>query len=220
MLIDEYFNGEEGCPVCRIKRKIDERLTDQYLGEGVMEDNTRKEVNKLGFCTHHYGMLFSFKSKLGLGLQVSTRLNTISKEVFEPKNLKQAKKQAESVLNFEKSCVVCKYLNEHMVRYYKTIAEVYNNVFSFEEKLDEVDGFCLEHYAELLKYSGYAGGKQKEYVAKLYEIQSKKLAELKENIDEFTFHFDYRHIGKPLSNGAKESLKTASRTFYGTKSEI
>ena len=50
MLIDENFDGGCECPICRIKKRVDERLTEQYLGEGVMEDHTRTEVNKLGFC--------------------------------------------------------------------------------------------------------------------------------------------------------------------------
>ena len=49
MLIGENFDGGKECPVCRIKRAVDLRLTEQYLGEGVMEDHTRAEVNALGF---------------------------------------------------------------------------------------------------------------------------------------------------------------------------
>ena len=217
MLIDENFDDRCECPICRIKATVDERLTEQYLGEGVMEDNTRAEVNKLGFCEHHYASLFASRSKLGLALQVSTRLNTINKEVFEPKNVKQAKKQAESLLKLNQTCVVCKYLEQHMIRYYKTVAEVYSNVTSFKNRVLNTQGFCLEHYAKLLEYSSYAGGKQKEYVADLYKVESKRLSELKTAIDEFTFHHDYRHIGTQLSTSAKDSLKTAYRVFYGDK---
>ena len=141
MLIDENFDERCECPICRIKATVDERLTEQYLGEGVMEDNTRTEVNKLGFCEHHYASLFASRSKLGLALQVSTRLNTINKEVFEPKNVKQAKKQAESLLKLNQTCVVCKYLEQHMIRYYKTVAEVYSNVASFKNRDTARDPF-------------------------------------------------------------------------------
>ena len=54
MLIKEHFDGGKDCPVCRIKHSVDIRLTEQYLGEGVMEDHTRAEVNKLGFCCRHF----------------------------------------------------------------------------------------------------------------------------------------------------------------------
>ena len=215
MLIDENFDGKEGCPICRIQNTIDERLTEQYLGEGVMEDDTRKEVNKLGFCLHHYSKLYSSRSKLGLALQVSTRLNTVCSCVDKAKNSKSAKKQAEKVLNLGKTCVVCKYLELHMIRYYKTVAQVYHNVESFRKRLKETPGFCLEHYAELLNYSSFAGNKQEEYLSDLYEVESKLLSDLKENIDEFCIHNDYRNIGKPIAKEAKESLKNASFVFYG-----
>lgn len=215
MLIDENFDGKEECPICRIQKKIDERLTDQYLGEGVMEDDTRKEVNKLGFCLHHYSKLYASRSKLGLALQVSTRLNTVMSNVEKAKNTKTAKKQADNILNLGKTCVVCKYLESHMIRYYKTVAQVYHNVDSFKKRLKETPGFCLEHYAELLNYSSHAGSSQEEYLTDLYNVMSKLLSSIKENIDDFCIHNDYRNIGKPISKEAKESLKTASYVFYG-----
>lgn len=74
MLIYEHFDDGKICPLCRIRSVIDQRLTEQYLGEGVMEDSTRKEVNELGFCAEHFDKLYSLHSKLGLALQISTRL--------------------------------------------------------------------------------------------------------------------------------------------------
>ncbi|MBQ4099770.1 MAG: hypothetical protein IJC87_06605 [Clostridia bacterium] len=220
MLIDENFTESCDCPLCRIKATVDGRLTESYLGEGVMEDNTRAEVNKLGFCDHHYSLLFSSRSKLGLALQISTRLNTVLKEIKQPKNAKEAKKQGEAILNLNKTCVVCKYLDEHMIRYYKTVAQVYQNVASFKDRLLKTHGFCLSHYAELLTYSSFAGGKQKEYLQDLYEVQSKRVKTLKTDIDEFTFHHDYRQASTPLSQGAKDSLKETSNLFYGDKFKI
>ena len=215
MLIDENFTPNCDCPICKIKRTVNERLTEQYLGEAVMEEDTRMEVNKLGFCLNHYSMLFSSRSKLGLALQVSTRLLTMRKEITLPKNAWQAKKQGETLLKMNQTCVICIYLEEHMVRYYKTVAEVYNNIPDFKNRLLAVNGFCMEHYANLLKYSNYAGGKQKEYVADLYAVQSKKVDELKVAIDEFCIHHDYRRVGTPLSDQARESLKVAQKTLYG-----
>ena len=180
-----------------------------------MEDDTRKEVNKLGFCHHHYSKLYASRSKLGLALQVSTRLNTVMASVDKAKNSKSAKKQAEKILNLGKTCVVCKYLESHMIRYYKTIAQVYKSVASFKQRLKDTPGFCLEHYAELLNYSSFAGSKQEEYLSDLYETESKLLEKLKDNIDDFCISNDYRNIGKPISKETKESLKTASFVFYG-----
>ena len=92
MLIYEHFDGGEICPLCRIRKVINERLSEQYLGEGVMEDSTRKEVNELGFCKEHFDKLYSLPSKLGLALQVSTRLKKkTDKLIYKPANVKDAK---------------------------------------------------------------------------------------------------------------------------------
>ena len=91
MLIDENFKKSDLCPMCLIKLKVESRLAEQYLGEGVMEDDTRKEVNKLGFCLRHFDMLYKMQSKLGLALQTSTRLATIKKFWTSLKALPQPK---------------------------------------------------------------------------------------------------------------------------------
>lgn len=215
MLIGENFDGGKECPVCRIKRAVDLRLTEQYLGEGVMEDHTRAEVNALGFCGRHFSLLYSMRSKLGLALQSSTRLNTVMKDLTPVKNSKQAKKQAEKLLDGEKTCVVCKYLDEHMIRYYKTIAEVYASRTTFKDDVLSGNGFCVGHYAELLKYSSYAGGKQREYLDTLYAAQSKRMQDLKDNLLRFCERHDYRRAGEPIGE-EKHSLQDFSDTFYGS----
>lgn len=217
MLIDENFVADEyGCPVCRIKKAVDSRLTEQYLGEGVMEDHTRTEVNALGFCAHHYEYLYSMRSKLGLALQASTRLKTVMKDISPVKNVKQAKKQAEKILGKQTTCVICKYLNEHMIRYYKTIAEVYATRTEFQTRLKASKGFCLEHYAELLNYSSCAGAEKENYLNDLYSAEKSRLDTLEENLLKFCDRHDYRNADKPLGE-EKYALKDCEEAFYGTK---
>lgn len=218
MLIKENFDGGKICPVCRIKRAVNVRLTEQYLGEGVMEDSTRAEVNKLGFCGDHFALLYSMRSKLGLALQASTRMNTIMKDVTPIKTAKQAKRQAQAILEKATTCVICKYLDEHMIRYYKTIAEVFASQPSFKADVEKTDGFCQEHYAKLLEYSSYAGGKREDYLNTLYAVQRARLEKLKDNLLRFCDNFDYRKIGEPAGE-EKRSLKDYAETFYGLKQD-
>ncbi len=214
MLIYEHFDEKDDCPVCRIKKAVDQRLTESYLGEGVMEDSTRKEVNKLGFCAWHFDNLFAMRSKLGLALQSSTILKTIEKSIFPAKDAKSAKKLAETLEKREKTCVVCKYLDEHMERYYKTVAEVYSNDEKFRERITDGQGFCLTHFSALLKYSSFAGKRAKEYVSDIIFAENKRLSSLSEDLAEFCDRHDYRNSDKPL-NGGKDALKNTRKTFYG-----
>lgn len=214
MLIKEHFDGGKDCPVCRIKHSVDVRLTEQYLGEGVMEDHTRAEVNELGFCRRHFSLLYSMRSKLGLALQASTITNTVMKDVEIAKNTKQAKKQAQKILDKGSTCVICKYLDEHLIRYYKTIAEVYSSQSSFKDDILSGNGFCEEHYARLLEYSAYAGGSRKEYLKTLYTVQIRRLSTLSDNLLKFCDRHDYRRAGQPMGD-EKYALKDFSDTFYG-----
>ena len=217
MLIYEHFDDGKTCPLCRIRSVIDQRLTEQYLGEGVMEDSTRKEVNELGFCAEHFDKLYSLHSKLGLALQISTRLKKkTDKLVYKPLP-KNAKKQAEKILESNKTCVVCKYLDDTMERYYRTISRVYKDDPGFKARIESGNGFCLEHYAELIRYSAEAGNKQIEYLEVLYNTMRKKLDALENAVDEFCLHHDYRKISGQMSPEAENSLKEAKRTIYGAK---
>lgn len=216
MLIEENFDDNYECPLCRIHKTIDNRLTEQYLGEGVMEDHTRAEVNELGFCSHHFSLLYSMPSKLGLALQASTRLKTIMDDFAAPQNAKQAKKRAEKILEHKKTCVICKYLDAHMVRYYKTVAEVYSSRPSFEQTIKGGKGFCAEHYAKLITYAPYAGTKSKDYLRVLAEVQNARIAELTQNLLKFCDRHDYRNAQKPLGD-EKYALKDYEQTFYGSK---
>ena len=217
MLIDENFNADGECPLCKIRAKVETRLAEQYLGEGVMEDDTRKEVNALGFCSRHYDMLFSFQSKMGLALQVSTRLKTVRKEIEKPEKGKQAKKLADKLEKTTCGCVVCKYLEDHMIRYYKTVAEVYASKPSFRKRLADEKGFCLSHFALLNRYSDYAKQEQKSYLNDLYAVESCYLDNVEADVLSFCDHHDYRKRDIPLTQGEKDCLKTARSAFYGKK---
>lgn len=216
MLIYEHFDGGKICPLCRIKKVINDRLTEQFLGESVMEDSARREVNELGFCEKHFDKLYSMQSKLGLALQISTRFKKKTDNlIVKPSNGKTAKKQAEKILESNKTCVICKHLDDTMTRYYKTVSHIYKDDAGFKEKIESGNGFCLEHYASLLKYSGEAGGKQAEYLETLYNAMRKNLDSLENSVDEFCNHHDYRKSAKPLSAEAENSLKEARDTLYG-----
>lgn len=214
MLIDENFNDKTDCPVCAIRKTVDRRLTEQYLGEGVMEDDTRKEVNELGFCREHFDSLFSMRSKLGLALQASTRLKALDRLIVEPKNPSAAKKTSERIREKTSRCVVCKYLDEHMIRYYKTIAEVYSGDPAFKDRIESGNGFCIPHYSDLIAYSSYAGAKSKEYLSSLFRAEKRRIGKADKLLDGFCNRHDYRNAAAPLGE-EKNALPNARRTFYG-----
>ena len=217
-IIKDKFSTSDNCPLCQIKSVIEEQLLYEFLNDAVMEDNTRIQVNKLGFCSQHFDMLFSRQNKLSLALQASSRLSAIEKLFYLNKSFKGAKKQSELILASQKTCIICDYINESMIKYYKTVAQLFLGEKEFRPILMRSKGFCFEHYPMLLKYSNEAGFLTKEYLETIGEVQNKAIKRLKENLKTFCDKHDYRNRNKPLGN-AERALSDTREMLYGLKKD-
>lgn len=213
VLIHEKFNNACECPLCEIEKKVEEGLLYEFLNDAVMEDNTRIAVNNKGFCQKHFDLLFEGQNKLSLALQISTRTDKMMDLFSRPVS---PKKRADELEGSVESCIICDYLNESMIKYYKTIAQMYQNEPNFYKKLIATNGFCVKHYANLLRYSNYAGSFKKEYIDMLSNIQKRSVEAVKNDITAFCYSHDYRNAGKPLGD-AETALKRIRNKLYGKK---
>jgi hypothetical protein len=215
-LIYEKFAVDCECPLCEIKKVVEEQFLYEFLNDAVMEDNTRIKVGKQGFCSKHFDMLFSRQNKLSVALQIDTRVNKID-AWFEPaKSTSQAKKIASAIEDGQKSCVICDLIEESMVKYYKTIAQMFVNEKDFYKILISSKGFCLPHYAELLKYSTSAGFGAKEYLSIIGGVQKRNMERLQKELRKFCNKHDYRNALEPLGS-AETALPRMGEKLYGKK---
>ena len=97
-LIREKFKEACECPLCAIRRKVEENFLYEFLNDAVMEDATRITVNEKGFCDKHFDMLFKRQNKLSLALQIGTHTDKLMRALGTPKNEKDAKKTAAFLL--------------------------------------------------------------------------------------------------------------------------
>lgn len=215
-LIVKHFEQNCNCPLCEMEKIVETNICRELLADGCMDDDVRKQVNEMGFCLKHFEQLYEMPSKLGLSLQMTTRMNTIFKVVRQPKSLKDAKKQSKQLLKELESCIVCDFTAKEMIKYYKTIAQLYSNEQEFKAMLKNSNAFCLKHYAKLLEYAQYAGFSQKEYLSTLYEIQNKRLKKSVQLLNDFSNRHDYRNLGKPLGE-ATTALPRIKSDFFGKK---
>ena len=215
-LIREKFSAPCECPLCEIRRKAEENFLHEFLNDAVMEDDTRKKVNEKGFCATHFDMLYARQNKLSLALQIGTRTDELKSLLKSPKNVKDAQKLSQKLKDANSTCVICDLLAESMEKYYKTIAQMFNKEKDFKALLESVNGFCLPHYAELLKYSSYAGLKNKEYLLTLSTVQQKRFDELKADLQRFCDKHDYRNAYTPLGT-AETALPRMRVKLYGIK---
>ena len=215
-LIIQEFNKDSECPICSIGKIAEEQFLHEFLNDSVMASETREKVNKLGFCSHHFDKLFNRQNKLSLGLQISTRVYQLQDYIVPIKNKKQAKKQAELLRKQSSTCIVCDLLNESMIKYYKTIAQLYAKENSFRQTFKNCKGFCLEHYAYLLEYSMFAGTFADEYIQVLSELQARNISRLQQDLTRFCRKHDYRNASMPLGS-AEFVLPNMRIKLYGDK---
>ena len=218
MLIYQEFKPGCECPLCRIRNILENRLAEQYLNDAVMEDDQRKKVNERGFCAHHTQMMLARKNKLSLALQHVTRITTLKAKLEVTDNVKLALKQAEYFAHCGETCVICDSVEDSMVRYYKTIAEMYDGEPKFKDVLLKTNGFCLEHFGALLKYARYARGKKKDYIYTLTKLERDVLNKLLEDLQWFAAKHDYRNADKPW-NGADKAPERSIYKLHGIEAK-
>ena len=217
-LIKDKFAVDCECPLCEIKKVVEAQLVHEFLNDAVMEDRTRIEVGKLGFCEKHFDMLLARPNKLSVALQLETRVKVLQKEYGQITSVGTALKTAKELENHYKTCVICKYLEQSMVKYYKTIAQMFATQKSFTKTLISSKGFCMHHYAELLRYSKHAGAFAKEYVKLLSSTQTRNIERLQTELKWFCDKHDYRNANEPL--GTSEDILPRFRTkVYGKKAD-
>lgn len=218
MLIYQEFKPGCECPLCRIRNILENRLAEQYLNDAVMEDDQRKKVNERGFCAHHTQMMLARKNKLSLALQHVTRITTLKAKLEVTDNVKLALKQAEYFAHCGETCVICDSVEDSMVCYYKTIAEMYDGEPKFKDVLLKTNGFCLEHYAALLAHAKYAHGSSRSYVYDLSKLQKKAMNDLLEDLYKFCSKHDYRNANVPWE-GAETALLRAVQRLHGEEAK-
>ena len=213
-LIKEKFNTDTECVLCEIQKVVEEQFLHEFLNDAVMEDETRISVGKHGFCAKHFDMLFSRPNKLSLALQIDTRVDKLAPLIDEITKASVGKKKSSALFVAHDECVICKFVQESMVKYYKTIAQMFKREKDFYKTLIGSKGFCLHHYAELLKYADYAGLMKNSYVSVISGVEKRNFARLKAELKEFCDKHDYRNALKPLGN-AETALPRMREKLYG-----
>ena len=218
MLIYQEFVSGNDCPLCRIRSILEKRLCDQYLNDSVMEDFQRRMVNERGFCLHHTQMLHARPNKLSLALQHTTRLTSLKAKLEITANPKKAKELADFFTKVSSTCVICDNVEVNMIRYYKTVAEMFYAEKNFKDTLLSTDGFCLKHFGFLLKYASFARSKQKDYIYSLCKLEKNSLDRLLVDLNRFAAKHDYRNVDMPW-DGADTALLRSIIKLHGDQAK-
>lgn len=218
--VNEAFDKKEGyCPFCHLYEKLQEDELGLILGASMMEPEVRIQTNKLGFCSHHFSMMFSRKNRLQLGLILESHLDTIKKQVelggFFSKDI--GAKPVENLDKLADSCYVCERIEFSLQKMFETAVVLWAREKEFRQKFNEQTYFCLPHYRMLLLAAKRELPKEKyvELIKEAEKLMMTYLSSLGEDVSWFCKKFDYRYDDQPWGN-SRDAVERSLRLINGS----
>ena len=225
--INEVFdevreNPSCGCPVCRLRHRLEENELDLILGAAMMEPDTRIRTNREGFCGEHYERMLGMKNRLGLSLMLESHLDEVKKglhgSLLSALTGKKHEAAAKYMDKMSASCYVCTEMNYHLNRMLSNLMELYTKDGAFREKYAAMPYFCIPHTKMLLEIAkkNLSGKELSAFSEVTMRIVNDYLVTLREDVSWFCKKFDYRYADEPWGN-AKDAPVRAAEFLTGKK---
>ncbi len=195
--VSEIFEEQDGCPLCRMYKRAEERVIDYIMGDAMMEPDVRIATNKAGFCERHYDKMLANRGRLQLSLMLQTHIDEINKGIFSKNPLISKSKKGERAAKISDTCFICDKIEFGLSRMIETIYRTYEEQRDFRELFNSQPQFCLPHFERLManydkrKMRNFGGA----FVDNLTRITGDYSKGLYENISEYCKLYDYRSKG-------------------------
>ncbi|MBQ2391150.1 MAG: hypothetical protein II306_05220 [Clostridia bacterium] len=194
--VSDVFEPKCGCPVCRLRDMLKQRMVDYILGAAMMEPDVRQKTNEMGFCREHLTDMMNAKKRLPLALVLETHLDYLKNDLFKESFFKPStKKQLYKTSKIESTCFVCDRIEWGMERILATMFKTYSEQLEFRQLFNEQEYLCLVHYRLLLSLSSES--LDKKTAAKFNEdiktLCKNYLSSLYDDVHQYTKMFDYRN---------------------------
>lgn len=220
--VNDAFQSDYECPMCKMKKELEQNAIEYTLGPSYMEDDNRAMTDEAGFCEKHIQDLYQQKNRLGLALILSTHMAKVTKDlqklskenVSGGKSILKKKNETTGlgsyVSNLEKNCFICSRINNTFERYIDTIFHLYKKDASFSDKIKNSKGFCTYHYALLFDRAPDFLSKEQliSFIADINHAYFSNMERMQEDIEWFINKFDYRYQNEPWKN-SKDALPRA-----------
>ncbi len=226
--INEAFDQYDGCPLCRLRAKLEQQSLTYIMGAAMMEPDIRIVTNKLGFCRDHFHKMLGMGNRLSLALMLESHLQYVAEQIPEPDGkrpgrLGKLKKYdgaspAEEMLAQAKRCYVCARVEEFQRKYVSNVVYIYKKDPAFPEKLRKQPYLCLEH-AGLLLEAAQQELSEANYLSFSQDVLTLvrgHLDTLRANVTTFCRSFDHENAGKPLSQEARYAVESSIAFLSGT----
>ena len=225
--INEAFEEYAGCPMCRLRQKLERQILDYIMGAAMMEPDIRIVTNQLGFCRSHFHRMLGMGNRLSLALMLESHLQYLRENLPAPDGRKPGrlgklkKYDGESpgpeLTARANSCYVCQRVADFEQKYVSNVVYIYKKDPSFPDKLRKQPYFCLEHAGALLEAAKNELSEER-YLTLSRDLLTKTrdhLSQLKQNVTAFCRSFDHENAGKPLSPEARYAVESAVAFLSG-----
>ena len=218
--VNEAFDEYDGCPFCRMRRKLEDNERELIMGASMMEPSIRIKTNKTGFCKKHFDKMFAMNNRLSLALMLESHLDEVSDNtVIWKKSIvfkDNSKKAVENMKKIKNDCYICQNTLEKFEKMMFCAVLLWNTQPEFREKTKKQQYFCLEHASEFVETASLKLDKKQyaQFLEDVSTVQSEYIASLKEDVSWFCKKFDYRYENEPWGN-AKNSVERAIKFLEG-----
>ncbi len=199
--VEEVFEPKEGCPVCRMRNMLENRMAEYITGAEMMEPEVRKVTNEKGFCLRHYKMILSRKNRLSVALMLESHLKEMEKKIKSP------------VAKAETSrCFVCDEVERNMTALISNTLKKYESDMEFRHLFEKQETLCLPHFYELCSAADKKMGRRfrGEFKSAAKELTLRSIESLHGDVKHFCDMFDYRNNGENADWGnSRDSLERA-----------
>ena len=222
-LMNAFGAGDE-CPFCFLEREAEQHAISFILGSAYMEDDIRAKTDDVGFCRHHFKMMYDYGNRLGSALILSTHLKKLNRELsdelehFTPErtNLLRRLKRADVspsetktplgawIRKKQSSCYVCDHFRDIYNRYLDTFFDLYRKNDEFRALVDNGKGFCLPHFGDLIETAEdkLSDEMKQDFYPRIFSLMQQNMERVQKEVSWFVEKNDYRNKDKPWGTSA------------------
>lgn len=206
--VNDVFTPKDGCPFCRMRDMLEDRMATYITGAAMMEPDVRIETNRLGFCGEHFNQILARGSRLSVALILESLLAEVQSEVF-PEGKTSAKKVVAAVKERESHCFVCENIDTNMKHLVDNTLKLWQTDEDFRKLYSEQQFICMSHYGMVIEAAMKMPKKNfPQFEAETTGLAKKYLQTLSGDITHFCRMFDYRNAGGDWGN-SRDAIERA-----------
>lgn len=217
--VSEIFEPKDGCPFCRMRDMLEDRMATYITGAAMMETDVRIETNKLGFCKNHFDQILMRGNRLSVALILESLLDNIEQDIMNKEvPIKKLNQNAKARMD---SCYICENLEKNMENLSKNVLILWQKEEEFRQLYSEQTHICVPHYSMIMNLAAKNVHRKNltAFSNATYSLTSKYMKTIKGDVTHFCRMFDYRNIGGDWGN-SKDSIERAIEYLTARKLEV